>query len=586
MPVDGERQGLIILGQPLLMEYDGPTRSWKLIVDTELDTVIVVSGTVSLEAGDIQIGAVEIKDSITNDRARVDSDRLLHVFDHAATGSTAGVAGNYLEDSPHSSGDEGLFVLAIRNDLMGSLSDANGDYSGLQLDEFGRLYVFMTGSFISTDTELPDAIAVADGMANPTAPQVLSNLLIYDAAADAWHRTRADLQGRLVTSAFVSGSVTTQNLDKLLDEVTAYITGSVSIRFLDETTDEVTAFVTGSVIIPRLDKDLDEVTAYVTGSVSIDGSVDTELPAAIAAADGMANPTAPQVLSNLLIYDVASGTWYRAQRDAEGRLITSAFVSGSVTTQNLDKDLDEVTAYITGAVGSTPLVATVDEVTAYVTGSVTIDGAVDTELPAAIAAADGMANPTAPQVLSNLLLYNVAANAWDRAQIDAQGRLITSGFVSGSVTIPRLDKDLDEVTAYITGAVGSTPLVATVDEVTAYVTGSLTLSPGRTIKRDVINITGSSAADYMIVTGTSGERVRLMEALIISSNATNLRILSGFTGTPLTGFMNLPNAGDGFFVGSPESNELFHFESLTGEVLVLQTTAGGQLGGWVLWYTE
>lgn len=47
----------------------------------------------------------------------------------------------YAEDSAHTTGDDGGFILAIRNDTRASLVDTNGDYSGLQLTANGDLRV-------------------------------------------------------------------------------------------------------------------------------------------------------------------------------------------------------------------------------------------------------------------------------------------------------------------------------------------------------------------------------------------------------------------------------------------------------------
>jgi hypothetical protein len=49
--------------------------------------------------------------------------------------------GIYGEDSAHTSGDAGQFILGVRHDADTSLVDADGDYAPLQLDEQGRLKV-------------------------------------------------------------------------------------------------------------------------------------------------------------------------------------------------------------------------------------------------------------------------------------------------------------------------------------------------------------------------------------------------------------------------------------------------------------
>lgn len=49
--------------------------------------------------------------------------------------------GMYDEDSGHTSGDRGQFILGVRHDADTSLVDTDGDYAPLQLDEQGRLKV-------------------------------------------------------------------------------------------------------------------------------------------------------------------------------------------------------------------------------------------------------------------------------------------------------------------------------------------------------------------------------------------------------------------------------------------------------------
>jgi len=50
-------------------------------------------------------------------------------------------SGIFDEDSAHTSGDKGQFILAVRSDADASLVDTDGDYAPLQVDENGRLKV-------------------------------------------------------------------------------------------------------------------------------------------------------------------------------------------------------------------------------------------------------------------------------------------------------------------------------------------------------------------------------------------------------------------------------------------------------------
>ncbi len=99
-------------------------------------------------------------------------------------------------------------------------------------------------------------------------------------------------------------------------------------------------------------------------------AVDTELAAAIALADGMANPTVPQVGAHLMGWN--SADWDR---------LVSSIANG------LEVDVTRV------------------------------QGAINTELPAALVADDDMANPTAPFVLAALAGYDVVSGNWQRLHL-------------------------------------------------------------------------------------------------------------------------------------------------------------------------
>jgi len=51
----------------------------------------------------------------------------------------------FLEDSAHTTGDAGLHMLAVRQDVLSSLVSADGDYASFKSDALGRLYVNRSG---------------------------------------------------------------------------------------------------------------------------------------------------------------------------------------------------------------------------------------------------------------------------------------------------------------------------------------------------------------------------------------------------------------------------------------------------------
>lgn len=96
------------------------------------------------------------------------------------TGSfTANIEGDYQEDSPHVSGDRGLFMLAVYSTASGPSSqvDTSGDYSPLLLSPAGELWVKQDGLSFG---------APADGVANPTTAQRVTSY------GEVWNGTTWD----------------------------------------------------------------------------------------------------------------------------------------------------------------------------------------------------------------------------------------------------------------------------------------------------------------------------------------------------------------------------------------------------------
>jgi len=158
-----------------------------------------------------------------------------------------------------------------------------------------ELIVYFSGSSAYVDSELPAAVALADGMANPTAPAVASHLMGYNGVT--WDRIYMGLSGSVKVDLAT-------RLDKTNDEVTAYVTGTVGIDFMP------------------------------AAGIGISGTVtvDTELPAAAALADATATPTAPAVGAFGFAWDTVDSTWDRMRQEgASGSyaLRTSAWVAGA-----------------------------------------------------------------------------------------------------------------------------------------------------------------------------------------------------------------------------------------------------------------
>jgi len=666
------READLLLGRKCVWEFDPLTRGWKIVVDADLNIE------------DIQIGAVEIKDHTTDDRAHVDASGLLHVFDHAVTGAfiLVWVTYDYPEDSPHTSGDYLAFVGGVRQHGIASPVDVEGDYQGFIFNNLGQLHTYTTGSHVIADTELPVAVALSDGLANPTAPAVGSHLLAWDNGLGLWRRVTT-AGGTCPIDVTESNPIAFAfNADGCL--TTAICTGTVvadtelpvaavlSDVFANPTAPAVGAFAMGYyptsgtwsrltvdendflevTLGTRLDETTDEVTAYVTGTVTawITGTVvaDTELPAAVALTDTLANPTTPIVGAALLAWDEVASLYERARSIdingtqetgdvsptlAVGAILRAEYMSGITPYQtNLrmrqtpDWGLRELlvhhsgthTTIVTGSAvqlidadGDMALIDAAgnlmvnmgvrldeltDEVTAYVTGTVGIDFmpalgigisgtvTVDTELPAAAALADATATPTAPAVGSFGHAWDEVDDTWDRMRQEGGSgsyALRTSSWVAGQAGYEELinksvaawsDRDLIVFHSgtHVTMVTGSAMNI---------------LGQTRTIERSIINITGS-AGEYMLVTGVAGRQVKVTEVMAIATADTELIFESGWTGTWLTGKLSMPADGDKFFCGACATPDQHHFETESGDILVLNLVAGAQVGGWINWYYE
>lgn len=106
----------------------------------------------------------------------------------------AGAEGQYAEDDPHSSGDIGNFMLAVRADADGSLVDADGDYAPLQVDEDGFLKVAGKITVEAGDAEYLEDSAAANADAGLSVFNVRQDTLASSVSNDgdyAWFKSNS-----------------------------------------------------------------------------------------------------------------------------------------------------------------------------------------------------------------------------------------------------------------------------------------------------------------------------------------------------------------------------------------------------------
>jgi hypothetical protein len=341
--------------------------------------VAVVSGVISLDPGDIQIGAVEIKNAITDDRATVDAS--------------------------------------------------------------GRLYMSLQESAvtITADTELPAAVALASDMANPTVPQVGSHLMIYDTVDSNWDRWPA-----YEVDVDTTAVGTSQSVPMVLSFIgggsggtgSTYRKFSAAADFDGDNWGTDWALTTAAGV-----RGFNGTTWDRIRGTAADGlQVDSELPAAVALSDTFANPTAPAVGSFNMGWSKTLGQWVRLQTmDAggfdyapatdDGVQVVFAGVGGengsswtmaSVATSVADGQLTSsyglnVNSLLRGFNGTTW-----DRVRIDPDGNLKTTVAsglfLDTEFPAASALSDTFANPTTTSVGSMNMAWNEVLGQWVRVQ--------------------------------------------------------------------------------------------------------------------------------------------------------------------------
>lgn len=117
----------------------------------------------------------------------------------------AQMSGQYAEDAAHGNGDLGNFILAVRSDADASLVDTDGDYAPLQVDENGRLKVVADIEVANGFEKLEDS-AHSSGDVGAYILGVIQGTLSASAADGDYGSIKTDLLGRTyVTQAKQSG---------------------------------------------------------------------------------------------------------------------------------------------------------------------------------------------------------------------------------------------------------------------------------------------------------------------------------------------------------------------------------------------
>lgn len=120
----------------------GGINSSDLAKEVTLQSILTeLQGGIAIDAGDIEIGAVELKDGDTDTRVDIETDgtkNAIYVQTNKVIPGTAATSLGKAEDAAHTTGDTGVMALGVRND-GGAASAANGDYIPIPVSEFSSV---------------------------------------------------------------------------------------------------------------------------------------------------------------------------------------------------------------------------------------------------------------------------------------------------------------------------------------------------------------------------------------------------------------------------------------------------------------
>jgi hypothetical protein len=103
-------------------------------------SVLAVSGSFS-PAGNQSVSGATTAPAGSVAAVRTDNASVITVWQNSsviAILSAPSIVGTYSEDSAHTTAEKGIFTLGVRNDLMASVTGADGDYSQIAVGPIGE----------------------------------------------------------------------------------------------------------------------------------------------------------------------------------------------------------------------------------------------------------------------------------------------------------------------------------------------------------------------------------------------------------------------------------------------------------------
>ena len=330
-------------------------------------------------------------------------------------------------DSVAGASDTGVAVLAVRDDALGALTPADGDYTFLRVNDQGALHVVSTGGATGTEYTEGGTDATITGVA-----------IMWEDTADTLRAVSAASPLPTVQiGATPAGTNNIGDVDVLTVPAPLSTTGNgtaataLRVSLASDSTGVVT--LTGSLPAGTNnigDVDVLSLPALPAGTNNI-GDVDViTMPNVTLAAGTNTN----EVVGDVAHDAVAAGN----------PLLMGAFASAAAPTGvSADADAVRLWALRNGALATQITAAGaliggdatngLDVDVTRVTGTVTTD----TELTAPAALADATANPTITNIASHLMGFN--GTTWDRVRTANTGRLqvdvVTGGGSNASILV-------------------------------------------------------------------------------------------------------------------------------------------------------
>jgi len=214
--------------------------------------------------------------------------------------------------------------------------------------------------------------------------------------------------------------------------------------------------------------------------------------------------------------------------------------------------------------------------TTNINGTITVDGSVtaDTELPAAAALSDALANPTTSMIGAALLGYDNTNSQWERLRTNDSGvlRIVGNG-TAGSA---------DAAVVTVQGVASATPVIVTGDSA-----GSLTVdqATAANLKATIYGAGSAGSADAGVMTIQGIASMTPILATLQASDGTDIGNVDVASVIPGTGATNLGKAEDaqhasgdvGVMMLAVRNDTLATLVATDGDYAPLQVDASGAL---------